>query len=512
LKPTRRAAWLAPALLAAACAGDAGGPVEIPLPDMEGAEPVVREAVEAVREAVRADPRSAEAWGRLGHRLGAHQWSAEAGDCYARAEALDRRDFRWPYFLALTRLRTEPEAAAEALARAIRLDDSYAPAHVYYGQTLVRLGRSEEAREHFERATALDSENSHAEVGLGQIALSEGRFEEARRHLEEALLRNADHQEAHQALAQALAALGEHEAAEGHVRASQSLPTRTFMQDRLLAERRLEPIGSRAMNEAGKALLDVGRVDEAIRYFQRSIELKPDAAEPRYHIGSALARKGRVEEALAYLREAVELRPNLAVAHVNLAIVLARVGRLAEAETHFEEALRTKPDDAVTLYNLGSLLATQGRLDEAEKPLRRAAELSPGDAETRFALGSLHEARGDGAAALAAYRDAVELRPGWSAPAQRMVWLFAADPDPAVRDAAAARQLAEMWCRATGFADPGALDALAAAHAEGGRFDEAVGAATRALQAARAGGHADLAGEIERRLSLYRQRRPYRSR
>jgi tetratricopeptide (TPR) repeat protein len=479
---------------------------------MEGAEQVVRDAVEAARAAVAESPGSVRAWGDLGHRLGAHQWSDEAAVCYAYAEELDPDDFRWPYLLALTRLRVAPEVAAEALARALRLEDAYAPAHVYYGQTLVRLGRSEEARGHFERASALDPDSSHAELGLGQIALSDGDFAQARTHLEEALRRNPEHQDVHQSLAQVFAALDDPEAADRHARQSQLLPERTPIKDRVLLERRLEPVGARAQNEAGKALLQAGRVEEAIRYFERSIELKPDAAEPRYHIGTAMARMGRTDEAIAYLTEAVRLRPNLAVARVNLATALAERGRVEEAEAHFEEALKTKPDDAVTLYNLGSLRAAQGRLDEAEAPMRRAVELAPADAETRFALASLLEKTGRGSGALEQYRAAAELRPDWPPPVQRIIWLLAASPEAGVRDGAAATRLAEQWCRATGFENPAALDALAAAHAESGRFEEAVETVSRALQALQQAGRTERLSELEARRGSYLKRRPYRLR
>ncbi|HVP13204.1 MAG TPA: hypothetical protein VMV94_18660, partial [Phycisphaerae bacterium] len=69
--------------------------------------------------------------------------------------------------------------------------------------------------------------------------------------------------------------------------------------------------------------------------------------------------------------------------------------------------------------------------------------------------------------------------------------------------------LAERACSATGEKDAGFLDTLAAAYAEVGRFDDAVVAARKALAVARDAQKADLATEIQQRLSLYEKARPY---
>jgi len=54
------------------------------------------------------------------------------------------------------------------------------------------------------------------------------------------------------------------------------------------------------------------------------------------------------------------------------------------------------------------------------------------------------------------------------------------------------------------------LDALAAAYAEVGRFDEAVALAARAAAGARAAGQDAIARAIEERRALYAAGRPFR--
>jgi hypothetical protein len=76
-----------------------------------------------------------------------------------------------------------------------------------------------------------------------------------------------------------------------------------------------------------------------------------------------------------------------------------------------------------------------------------------------------------------------------------------------VRAPAAAIRVAEA-ARVEGSAPPELLDALAAAYAAAGRFDDAVRTASEA-QALAAGRDPALAAGLRARLELYRARRPY---
>jgi hypothetical protein len=65
-------------------------------------------------------------------------------------------------------------------------------------------------------------------------------------------------------------------------------------------------------------------------------------------------------------------------------------------------------------------------------------------------------------------------------------------------------------CELTQQRDPRFLATLDAAYAEAGRFPEAIAAAQKTLDAARAEGLNDLAALAEKRLELYRSGKPYR--
>ncbi|MBI5689900.1 MAG: hypothetical protein HZC55_07345 [Verrucomicrobia bacterium] len=88
-------------------------------------------------------------------------------------------------------------------------------------------------------------------------------------------------------------------------------------------------------------------------------------------------------------------------------------------------------------------------------------------------------------------------------------WILATSRDAAVRDGLGALLLAERALQ-TAPVDPTALSALAASHAELGRFPAAVAAAERALAAVRAAGDGTAVNPLQRRLDSYRRGQPWR--
>ena len=544
----RRRALLAPGvlfLIAFAIHGCAGGRGSIPRPDLRDASPEVVRAVQADQDGVVRAPRSAQAWGKLGDRYRSHRWMAEAEECYLRAAAIEPREFLWPYLAGINRSLTDPKKAAEFLASALKLDDSYAPAHVHYARALLRLGRQDEARGHFERASLLDPNGSHAELGLGQIALASGDYASARQHLELALQRNPRHAEAHLALAKVLMARGEAGQARVHADAVRELPNETPMDDPRSA-RFVEPAGAQAHMEVAQQLWKLDKLDEAAEQYRQAIQSDPNLALAHFNLGTLLAKQGKLEEAEASLRQAVQLDPDDEEAQRGLASVLYLRGKMDEAAEHLRTALNRKPADTELRYNLGTMLAMRGDLPGATEQLSEVVRLRPDHAEARVnlaaalakqgktdqAVAQYREAlqrqpdharahkgladllleQGDTRKAVAEYREAMRLKPDWPEPARRLAWVLATDENPKYRDAGEAVRLAEQACAATSRKNPFALDTLAAAYAEAGRFEEAVTAAREALEKLPASSDAGLSQQIRGRLALYGARRPFRER
>jgi serine/threonine-protein kinase len=113
---------------------------------------------------------------------------------------------------------------------------------------------------------------------------------------------------------------------------------------------------------------------------------------------------------------------------------------------------------------------------------------------------------GDYKAALADHLAALELDPDDAATLNFLAWLRATCPKEEMRDGTLALRDATRACELTEYAAPGYLDTLAAAHAELGRFEDAIRWQEKAVKMVAP----DQRPEYEARLELYRAEKPYR--
>ncbi len=263
-----------------------------------------------------------------------------------------------------------------------------------------------------------------------------------------------------------------------------------------------------AHNNLGNVLAQQGRLAQAAMHFAEAVRIYPDAAKARSNLALALTQLGRHKEAVPQFREMIRRRPKDALAHKNLAKSLTWLWRLDEAEFHLREAVRIDPDDADAHRNLGLVLFFAGRKAEAMESLRRAVELAPGVGF--FDLAYVLQQAGREEEARTYYGRAMQIEPLWPQGASQAAWMMATHPDPSFRHGALAVKFAEQACQATSNENPACLDALAAAYAEAGRFDEAIGTVRRAL-ALMTDDSPQRSWPLRRRLELYENRQPFRA-
>jgi len=130
-----------------------------------------------------------------------------------------------------------------------------------------------------------------------------------------------------------------------------------------------------AHNNLGNALLQKGKIPEAITNFQQALQIKPDYAEAHYNLGNTLLQKGKVDEAISHYQQALLIKPDYANAHNNLGTALFQKGKVDEAISHYQQALLIKPDYANAHNNLGNALRKKGNIEEAIVHYQKALEL-----------------------------------------------------------------------------------------------------------------------------------------
>ena len=242
-----------------------------------------------------------------------------------------------------------------------------------------------------------------------------------------------------------------------------------------------------ALTNLGTSLMDRGRLDDALSYFQKALAVRSRSEHSHYNlslalihdsVGNVLARKGRADEAIAHFRQAIEFRPDYPDAHYNLGTVLFRSRDLDGAIAEWRITLSLHPNDPGTNANLGNALVQKGLLWEAATHYEVALRSEP---DSPVALNNL-------------------------------AWLLSAGPDDSLRNGAVAVELARNLNRVSKQNNPFFIRTLAAAYAEAGQFDVAIETAQGASELANAQGQHDLAVQIQDETNLYRQHLPFRDR
>jgi tetratricopeptide (TPR) repeat protein len=100
------------------------------------------------------------------------------------------------------------------------------------------------------------------------------------------------------------------------------------------------------------------------------------SAQARCSVGAALLQTGKVQEAIEQYEQALWIKPDFGEAHNGLGNALLRAGRVEDAIGHLQQALRLKPDSAVVYYRLGEAYAAAGRFTEAIAAAEKGIELT----------------------------------------------------------------------------------------------------------------------------------------
>jgi tetratricopeptide (TPR) repeat protein len=297
-----------------------------------------------------------------------------------------------------------------------------------------------------------------------------------------------------------------------------------------------------ARDNFGMALLLAGRREEAGAQMEQARELRlrsavessPGQAEPHNELGLVLLREGRNSEALAEFRIAVEIEPGSAATHCHLGEALDAEQKLDGAMVEFERALALDKGYVPALYYLGNALIKAGKTAAALASWRQALALDPGYADAHLRLARALSGRGEDSEALEHWRAGLGLRPNDFRALREAAWVLATSADAQVRNgpealslAVRALQLARsahavrgaagnaaenaslhraaVPARAISEDEAAALDTLAAAYAECGRYSDAVLTARRVLDS----GRYARTDEIRNRIRLYERQSPF---
>src|SRR5580692_6298013 len=262
---------------------------------------------------------------------------------------------------------------AAFLSALLALQASGSPAveHLHAGVAAEKSGQLDAALAEFQKASELDPKLAIAFTDVGGVYIEKRDYASAIPPLKQAIALSPNLEAAHRLLEYALLTQGY---------ATEAIP-------------HLEQ--AHAEDALGIALLDAGKLPEAVAVLQKSLAQSPDDPELLYYYGRASGLLSK------QVFDQLEARfPDSARAHEMMAQDYAVLRDVPAAEREFFAALRLRPQTAGLHLQLGELYARAQQWDKAEEQFRLETELQPGSAEAFYRLGEarmqldkIHEAR-----------------------------------------------------------------------------------------------------------------------
>jgi len=297
----------------------------------------------------------------------------------------------------ITGERTWAERAIEASGRAARLEPSLGPVQETRGRISLLLGRPDEAATAFQEALRAQPLSVEAQLGLATALNRLGKNEEAAREFRLAVATQPGWWSPHSHLGVFQLTTGDLAGALESFRTALSLsPDNTRVLENLgitlqqlgrheeaIAEYRrsieIRPTAS-ALSNLGTCLFLLGRYGEAVQAYERAASMSPDEATIWVNLGDALRWNASPRErilraygrAIQILEADLALTPRDADRETSLALALARTGDQRSAKAHADAALALDPRNAYVLYPVALVRLAAGETDPALDLLARA--------------------------------------------------------------------------------------------------------------------------------------------
>ena len=146
---------------------------------------------------------------------------------------------------------------------------------------------------------------------------------------------------------------------------------------------------TRSLIQRGAALLNAGKADEALSFFNQMAEAQPNNEQLHYWLAQTYKAQKRYDLQAQELEKVVEANPDSVAMKRRLALAYIDAGNAAKAFEILNEVLKAFPYDSEMRLALGDLLEHERRHEEARKEYRMLLELKPAEEWRKKALGKL---------------------------------------------------------------------------------------------------------------------------
>ena len=210
-----------------------------------------------------------------------------------------------------------------------------------------------------------------------------------------------------------------------------------------------DPVNYEAWFDLGFAENGLGRLDDSIAAYRKSVAAKPDVFESNLNLGLQLAKSGqpdaeqflraatqlkptshvaegqarawlslahvleatKPEEAIAAYGHAVDLQPKDPEPHLAAGLLLEKQEKFADAEHEYKQALALDASASDAVTGLANIYMRGRRFPEAEAELRKLVAAHPDQLAARIQLGRVLAAEDKNEEAIAALEAGAKLAP-----------------------------------------------------------------------------------------------------
>ena len=288
--------------------------------------------------------------------------------------------------------RGEPKSAVIQLKNVLQQAPSNGKARLMLGQLYLDSGDLQAAEKELRRAMALGVSPADLLPSLGKALLQLGQYQTLLNDLPE------DEQQPQLQSLRGHALLGLNRTDEGRATFARLAQRHPGSQPALLGQARIalldgDQAEALAMVEKalarqadnidalrlhGDLLRLLGKNDEAMKAYQRILQLRPVQLQAHVDLANLYIQSGKLDEARKELSVARQSAPNSLMLIYTLALLEFRENKMTAAQDHLAMVLRAAPEHLPSNLLMGAVLRNKGAHTQAEQHLRKFLEANPG--------------------------------------------------------------------------------------------------------------------------------------
>ena len=356
------------------------------------------ESLMMINQAIKNNPQNAATYNTRGVILDHLDMPDAALQDFLKAVELEPRYARALFNLAAQlERRGDPAGAMAYLNQSMQIEPENPGSHGLKGKLLASDGNRDGALDAFNEALRLNPDLHWVYLERGSLKALMMKFVDAEKDLDRVLELNpsllqawgiratvrsqlGNHRGAIQDLDQGIALAGDNGldasvyfASRAKEWLSLDMPSEAEADFRKAIE--LNGENGTLLGELGRALVMLGRFNEAFENLTQAIQLKPNEVSYLFNRSNALAGMENHIDALKDLDRVIKIKPDFQQAYLNRSNIHLRLGNQSETFADLQKALELNPDDSKAIFNLASLALGGGKKSEAMELLERAARL-----------------------------------------------------------------------------------------------------------------------------------------